>query len=237
MGERAILPLVLSTLRQGLCPHSYAPSLQPASSLATAASISCSLVCLLALLAALAATTYGSVSFLITRATAEADSSSVQGPQQRQQQSIQAPSSTHQRTQVTVSTLLTSDSSTVDATGTAGRPALPTADHSPLMADDPIRATPAGYLHLPDTLNVSRWAPLVLTTCPESTTLQAAQSIGTAPCIARAYNRVAAGQGSPTRITHAEELIFPDFRLRQVCGIRAAACFSRNTICTPLAQP
>lgn len=65
---------------------------------------------------------------------------------------------------------------------------------------------------LPASLNnisVQSWAPLkVGGNCSDG------MSPAWAPCIKESVNKAAQASGSSTRITHAEELIYPDFRVR-----------------------
>lgn len=74
-----------------------------------------------------------------------------------------------------------------------------------LLPQKVLKASPS----FPDTTSSAAWAPLIVSgPCSEG------MAPAWAPCIKDTVNKGAEDAGSKARITHAEELIFPDFDIR-----------------------
>lgn len=92
---------------------------------------------------------------------------------------------------------------------------LPVANHSnakpssllipKLLPQKVLKASPS----FPDTTSSAAWAPFIVSgPCSEG------MAPAWAPCLKDTVNKGAEDAGSKARITHAEELIFPDFDIR-----------------------
>jgi len=104
---------------------------------------------------------------------------------------------------------------TADALHSGNKLQLPVANHSNakpsslLMPKLLPQKVPKASPSFPDTTSSTAWAPFIVSgPCSEG------MAPAWAPCIKDKVNKDAEDAGSKARITHAEELIFPDFDVR-----------------------